>query len=203
MKCKEVLKLLKITRPTLSKYVKIGKIRTIENTNGFYTYNDEDVFKILNKELVRKSVIYSRVSTSKQKNDLLNQQNLLKQFCNSNGIIINDEYSDIGSGINFDRKEFQRLLNDVIQYKIDKIYITYKDRLSRISFDMFKNLFKEFSCEIIVLNDIDNNKTIEEEIITEIIDLIHYFSMKVYSNRRKDKLKNIKKELELENAVNL
>jgi len=68
---------------------------------------------------------------------------------------------------------------------------------------MFKNLFKEFSCEIIVLNDIDNNKTIEEEIITEIIDLIHCFSMKVYSNRRKDKLKNIKKELELENAVNL
>ena len=203
MKSKEVLKLLKISRPTLTKYVKIGKIRVINQTNGFYNYNEDDVFKILNKDFVRQSVIYARVSTQKQKNDLINQQETLKNYCNNNGIIVSDIYSDIGSGINFDRKDFNKLLNNVINFKINKIFITYKDRLSRISFKMFENLFKEFNCEIIVLNNLNDEKIIEKEIFTEIIDLIHCFSMKVYSNRRKEKLKNIKKELQLENDINI
>jgi DNA invertase Pin-like site-specific DNA recombinase len=122
----------------------------------------------------------------------------ITQFCSVNGIKISDEYSDIGSGINFERKEFQRLVNDVVNHKISKIYITYKDRLSRISFDMFKNLFQNFNCEIIVLNDIDDNKQIEKEIFNEIISLIHCFAMKVYSSRRQKKLKNIEEDLKIE-----
>jgi putative resolvase len=200
MKAKEVLKLLKITRPTLCQYVRDKKIKVKELPNGFYDYNKEDVFKILNKDLIRSNVIYCRVSTNKQKNDLKNQENIIRKFCNNNGIVINDVYSDIGSGINFDRKEFVRLLNSIIQYKIDRIFITYKDRLSRISFNMFKNLFKHFECEIVVLNEIDDSKLIEKEIFNEIIGLIHCFAMKVYSNRRKEKLKLVEKDLKLEDS---
>ena len=203
MKAREVLKLLKISRQTLTKYTKTGKLKAELQPNGFYDYEEESVFKVMNKNYVRNRVIYCRVSTAKQKPDLKNQEELVKQYCNSNGIIINDIYSDIGSGINFDRKEFQRLLNDVTQYKISRIYITYKDRLSRISFNMFKTLFANFNCEIIALTDIDDEKMIEKEIFKEIIDLIHCFSMKMYSRRRKEKLVNIKKELELEDEVNL
>ena len=90
------------------------------------------------------------------------------------------------------------MVNDVVNHKISKIYITYKDRLSRISFDMFKNLFQNFNCEIIVLNDIDDNKQIEKEIFSEIISLIHCFAMKMCSKRRKNKLKMIKENLEVE-----
>jgi predicted site-specific integrase-resolvase len=153
---------------------------------------------MLNKGTPRNNTIYCRVSTSKQKKDLENQEAILNAFCSKNGIIINDVYKDIGSGINFDRKEFQRLLNDVINYKVSKIYITYKDRLSRISFEMFKNLFENFSTQIIILNEIDDEKLIEKEIFNEIISLIHCFSMKVYSNRRKEKLRLIEKDLMLE-----
>jgi predicted site-specific integrase-resolvase len=203
MKAKEVLKLLRITRPTLCKYNKIGLIKGKLLPSGFYDYDKESVFKLLNKDVERVNVAYCRVSTNKQKNDLENQIEIIKAFCNKNGIILKDIYKDIGSGINFDRKEFQRLLNDVIQYKIDKIFITYKDRLSRISFQMFKNLFQEFSCEIVVLNEIDDEKIIEKEIFNEIIDLIHCFSMKVYSNRRKEKLKLIEKDLRFEDEINI
>jgi putative resolvase len=201
MKAKEVLKILKITRQTLCKYVKQGKIRVEKLPNGYYLYNAEDVYKFLNKTLVRKNVIYARVSTSKQKKDLENQVETLREFCNKNGIIVNDVYKDIGSGINFDRKEFERLLTDVIEFQIQKVYITYKDRLSRISFEMFKKLFERFHCEIAILNDIEDNKQIEKEIITEIIDLIHCFSMKMYSKRRKEKFQLTAKELELEQEV--
>lgn len=198
MKSNKVLKLLNITRPTLSRYVKEKIIKYKVQSNGFYDYDEESVYKILNKSIERKNVIYTRVSTQKQKLDLENQKKIVEKYCIENGIKISDIYSDIGSGINFDRKEFQRLLDDVVNHKISKIYITYKDRLSRVSFDMFKNLFSNFNCEIVVLNDIEDAQTIEKEIFNEIISLIHCFTMKVYSSRRKKKLKCVEDDLKIE-----
>ena len=90
-----------------------------------------------------------------------------------------------------------------MEYKIDKIFITYKDRLSRISFDLFRNIFEKYNTEIVVLNEIDNPKEIEKEIFEDIISLLHCFSMKMYSSRRKNKLELVKKELELEREVKL
>ena len=202
MKCNKVLSLLNITRQTLCRYVKNNTIKVNELPSGQYDYDEESVYKVLNKNLDRKNVIYTRVSTQKQKPDLANQKKTIESSCLKNGIQISDIYSDIGSGINFDRKEFQRLVNDVVNHKISKIYITYKDRLSRVSFDMFKNLFNNFNCEIVVLNDVDDNKLIEKEIFSEIISLIHYFTMKVYSSRRQRKLKCVEEDLKIESEEN-
>ena len=198
MKSNKVLKLLNITRPTLSRYVKEKIVKYKVQPNGSYDYDEESVYKILNKSIERKNVIYTRVSTQKQKPDLENQKKIVEKYCIKNGIKISDIYSDIGSGINFDRKEFQRLVDDVVNHKISKIYITYKDRLSRVSFDMFKNLFSNFNCEIVVLNDIEDAQTTEKEIFNEIISLIHCFAMKVYSSRRKKKLKCVEDDLKIE-----
>jgi len=199
MKSKEVLKLLKVSRQTLCSYVKNGKIKVSKLPSGLYDYDKDSVFKLSNVDYERINAIYCRVSTNKQKNDLENQVDSIRNYCNNNGIRVDDIYKDIGSGINFDRKEFQRLLDDVVNYKIDRVFVTYKDRLSRISFKMFESLFSKFHCEIMVLNEIDDEKLIEKEIFKEIIDLIHCFSMKVYSNRRKEKLKLIARDLRLEN----
>jgi len=73
------------------------------------------------------------------------------------------------------------MLNDITEYKIKNIYITYKDRLTRLSYNVFKELFSKYGVEIIVLNEIDNPKEIEKEVFEEIITLIHSFSMKMYS----------------------
>ena len=193
---------MNITRQTLCRYVKNNTIKVNELPSGQYDYDEESVYKVLNKNLDRKNVIYTRVSTQKQKPDLANQKKTIESYCLKNGIQISDIYSDIGSGINFDRKEFQRLVNDVVNHKISKIYITYKDRLSRVSFDMFKNLFNNFNCEIVVLNDVDDNKLIEKEIFNEIISLIHCFTMKVYSSRRQRKLKCVEEDLKIESEEN-
>ena len=201
MKCSDVLKTLKVTRQTLCRYVKEGVIKVTKLASGRYDYDKESVFKFLNKENERKNVIYGRVSTAKQKVDLDNRINDLKKFCLNSSIIIHDEYKDVGSGISFDRKEFNRLLDDVVSGEISTVYITYKDRLSRISFNMFKNLFSKFGTNIVVINETNDTQTLENEIVKEIIDFIHCFSMKVYSKRRKkylkkieDIIKNVKKD---------
>ena len=159
MKANEVLNLLRISRKTLHVYASTGKIRFTVMPNGYYDYNDEDVYKLLNRDVKRKTVIYARVSTIKQKNDLNNQLEQLKQWCFMNGYTINAIYSDIASGISFEkRKGFFDMLDEIINYRVEKVIITYRDRLSRAAFDLFKHLFEKFGTEIVVISDIGNTK---------------------------------------------
>ena len=197
MKSAKVLKILHITRQTLVQYVKRKEIRVVLLPNGTYDYNDDDVYRKAGLASERMNVVYARVSTAKQKADLENQVEVLVNFCNKNVVKVNKTYKDVASGMNFDRKQFKVLLNEILDFKVGKLYITYKDRLSRISFDMFKRLFSEFGCEVIVINDTDE-KTDETEIFEEIISMLHCFSMRMYSRRRKRKLEIIKEDLKNE-----
>ena len=192
MKAKEVLKLLRCSRPSLTKYLKQGKLKAKLLDNGYYDYEEKSVHDFLNKDINRKTVIYARVSTKKQKNDLKNQIELLKNFCFQNGYTINEVYSDIASGITFENRiDLFKLIDEIINNKIEKIIITYKDRLSRIGFDFFKTLFNKFGCEIIVISEVGSNKLDREEIFEEIISLLHCYSMKMYSKRKNNKIKEL------------
>ena len=111
MRACEVMKLLRISRQTLSNYTKKGLIRTTTLVNGRYDYNTDDVYKLLNNDVERKTCIYARVSTVKQKKDLENQVDILKQFCFMNGYKINEVYTDVASGISFEkRKDFFKII---------------------------------------------------------------------------------------------
>lgn len=192
MKANEVLKLLRITRPTLTKYVKNGLIKVDKLPNGRYEYNSDDVYSFLNKDVKRKTYIYARVSTVKQKPDLNNQIELLKQFCFSNGYVISGIYADIASGISFEkRNDFFELLDDVVDNKVERVVITYKDRLSRVGFDLFYHLFEKYNCEIVVMSEVGSEKLDSQEIFEEIISLLHCYSMKLYSKRKAQKIKEV------------
>ena len=190
MKANEALSILRVTRPTLARYVKEGKIKVTVLPTGRYDYDEESIYKFLNKNVQRKTVLYCRVSTSKQKKDLINQEELLKQFCFSNGLTINAIYKDIASGIDFEnRKDFFAMLDEIIAGKIDTVVITYKDRLSRIGFNLFTQLFEKYNCKIIVMSEIGSTKLDSEEIFEEIISLLHCYSMKLCSKRCVQKIK--------------
>lgn len=192
MKSNEVLELLHITRPTLTKYVKEGLIKTITMPNGRYDYNKESVYKLFNKGVDRKTYLYARVSTPKQKPDLENQINMLKQFCFSNGYCVNKIFSDIASGISFEeRKEFFNMLDDIVSGKVERILITYKDRLSRVGFELFYHLFKKYDTEILIMSEVGSQKLDSEEIFEEIVSLLHCYSMKLYSKRKDKKIREI------------
>lgn len=185
MNSKNVLRLLRITRQTLTKYVKTGVIRVNVLPNRRYEYNEEDVYKILNKDLKRKTVIYARVSTHKQKSDLTNQIELLKQFCFNRGYTLSAIYSDVASGISFDKRtDLFDMLDEILSGKIERVVITYKDRLSRVGFELFNHLFQQYNCEIVVISEVGSQKLDSQEIFEEIVSLLHCYSMKLYSNRR-------------------
>lgn len=196
MKSKDVLRLLQVSRVTLMNYVKSGKLKGTKLSNGQYDYNESTVFQLLKKDN-RVNVIYARVSTSKQKEDLQRQIDLLISYCKNNNIIYDSVYKDISSGIDLDRKNFSLLVDDVFAYKIKTIYITYRDRLTRLSFKIIENIFKKFGTNIVIIGDSEKNKSNDDELFEELISLMHYFSTKTYSNRKKQKLDIAKKDLNL------
>ncbi len=192
MKASDVLKLLRITRPTLTKYVKEELIKVEKLPNGRYEYDSESVYSFLNKDVKRKTYIYARVSNSKQRSDLDNQIKLLKQFCFANGYTISGIFSDIANGINFEkRNDFFKMLNDIINNKVERIIITHKDRLSRTNFDLLYYLFKQYNCEIIVMSEIGSEKLDSQEIFEEIVNLLHCYSIKLCDKRKIQKIKEV------------
>lgn len=200
MKAKEVLELLDITQPTLGTYCKKGLIRYELSPVGKRIYNDDDVYAVLNKGNKRFNYIYARVSTHGQKSELSRQVESLNNFCVNNGIQVDSVFKDIASGISFEnRKEFFKLLDDVLDYKVAKVVITYKDRLSRVGFELFYHLFKKFGTEIVVASQIGSEKLDSEEIFEEIVSLLHCYSMKMYSKRRVAKIKEAFEDDKLNN----
>ena len=196
MKAREARKILNITQPTLSKYVKIGRIKVIKINDYNYIYDDNDVYSIIglkNNKHDKINVSYARVSNQPRKNDLKEQSNRLYEYSIAKGIEISKQFEDIKSGMTFDRTDFHKLIKLIIEGKIEIVIVENKDRLCRFGFELLEEIFKYFGTKIVVVNNEISNKSYEQELTDDLISIIHYFSMKSYSNR--GKLNKIKKDL--------
>jgi predicted site-specific integrase-resolvase len=189
MRAKDIINKYGITRNTLTNWVKTNKIGFSKTKTGRYIYNDNDI-----KPVKRKNIIYGRVSTTGQKENLNRQVERLENFCSSNGYIIDDIFTEIASGMNYNRKNFVKLLNSVLNNEIENIFVEYEDRLVRFGFDNIVNICKNFNTNIIVINKSENNDQVKE-ITDDLISIIHHFSSKIYSLRKnKNKIINIVNE---------
>ena len=166
---------------------------------GTKYYLDEEASSCKEEE-ERINVIYCRVSNTKQKQDLEKQEQLLREYCVKNGTKPDLVLSDIGSGMKEDRKNFQRLITLVKEGKVDTVYISYKDRLTRFGFDYFDYIFNLFDTKIEVVN-LTKEENFQQELTQDFISIIHYFSTKLRSNKCKQ-LKQLKNELAQEQREN-
>lgn len=181
MKAKEIMERYQICRTTLCRWVKEGRIIVSKTPSGRYDYLDK--VNIINNK--RKNVIYSRVSSTTQKDNLHRQNERLQSFASANGYIIDEIYSEVASALDYERKKYRQLFKEVIENKIDTIFIEYKDRLLRIGFQDFENLCSMFNTKIIVVdNTINNDKNKQDEITNDLISIVHDFSSKIYSTRQ-------------------
>ena len=144
--------------------------------------------KIVQDKDKRKTIIYTRVPTNGQKDDLKNQSEFLKQYANAKGIIVDEVFEDVGSGLNYNRKKWNKLLEDCMLGLIKTIIISHKDRFIRFGFEWFERFLKSNGVELIVVNN--ESLSPQEEIIQDLISIIHVFSYKIYGLRKyKTKIK--------------
>ena len=197
LKPKEVAGRLNVTVWTLQEWDRKGKLKAYRNpkTNRRY-YTDEQIDAFLGQKKQQKdakTIIYCRVSNQGQKDDLANQIEFLKMFCNAKAEIVDEVLTDIGSGLNYNRKNFNLILEMAMQGKIKRLYISHKDRFVRFGYEWFEKLLQKNACEVIVVN----NETMspQEEMIQDLISIIHVFSCRIYGLRKykrqiKEEMKN-------------
>lgn len=198
MKAKEVKKILGITQYTLYRYLKEGKVKLASKLSKTdYNYDDDSIYALIGQKSQKKNklvISYARVSTQNQKKQLEEQKQRIYDSCISRGLKLDKQFSDIKSGMSSDRKEFQEVLRMIIQGEVELLVIENKDRLVRFGYEILEQIFRYFGCKILVLNDILENKSYEQELTEDLISIIHYFTMKNYSHKRK--LNKLRKELE-------
>ena len=200
-KPKDFAELLGVSVKTLQRWDRDGilKANRTPTDRRYYTYDQYLQFKGIQTENdIRDVVIYARVSTRNQKDDLQNQVEFLKQFCNAKGIIVNQCIEDFGSGLNYNRKKWNKLLEEVMENKIKTIVISSKDRFIRFGYDWFEKFCEKFNTKIIIVNN--EAFSPNEELVQDIISILHVFSCRLYGLRKyKNQIKEdeeIAKELQ-------
>jgi putative resolvase len=188
---RQIIEKYQITSQTLYNWRNANKIPFFKLPSGSYAYS----LPIIENSIPEKqNVLYARVSNTKQKDDLERQIQLLRSFMAANGVKIDAEYSDIASGMNENRKDFNKLIDECLEGNISKIYVTYKDRFVRFGFGYFERILNNAGVIIEVINA-TKEEDFQQELVQDFVSVIHHFSMKMYSNRRKI-LNGMKKEIE-------
>lgn len=177
---KEASKLLGVHIRTIQKWDKEGKIRCVRTVGGKRRVPESEIKRILGIHEKRKVVGYARVSSHTQKDDLGRQVELIKNHAKEKGWEI-EILKDIGSGLKEDRRNFQKLLNMVMNREVSKVIITYPDRLTRFGFKILEEFFKSYGTEIIVINK--EEKSPQEELVEDLITIISHFAGKLYGMR--------------------
>ena len=183
----EVCLFLGISLSTFYRYCKRGLLKpsflTIGGHRRFSIQELKQAFSMDNSaDLI---VCYSRVSTHDQKKDLVTQEQKLlsyaQQLPNSKpeNII---SISDLGSGLNYKKKGLKQLLNLILLGKVQTLIINHKDRLLRFGSELIFTLCAFKRVTVKILED-SKERTFEEELSSDVIELMTVFCAKLYGKR--------------------
>ena len=195
--------LLGVSVKTLQRWDREGilKANRTPTDRRYYTYDQYLQFKGIKTEKDnRQTVIYAR----NQKEDLQNQVTFLRQFCNAKGMIVDQCIEEYGSGLNYNRKKWNQLLEEVMEQKIKTIVVTHQDRFIRFGYDWFERFCEKFHTTIVIVNNEELSP--QEELVQDVISILQVFSCRLYGLRKyKNQIKRdeeIVKELQDRNSSN-
>lgn len=194
LKPKQVANILSVSVKTLQNWDYDKKLVAFRNPNNrrYYTQEQIDSFLgLVSLNDTRKTIGYCRVSSNKQKNDLERQVNNVKLYMTAKGYNF-EIIQDIGSGINYNKKGLNDLIHQIVNNKVERIIIAYKDRLLRFGFELIENICKIYNVKIEIIDNTE--KTEEQELVEDLIQIITVFSCKLHG-KRANKLKKIAQEV--------
>ena len=199
IKASEYAKKMSLNVRTVYRYYHNGKIKGYQDkeTGTIFILNP---FKNKNEDnLENKVVLYARVSSNENKNNLESQLERLRLFAIAKGYQIVKKIKEVGSGLNDNRSKLNYLLEkELNEFKI--LLVEHKDRLTRFGFNYIDILLKSHNKQIEVVNLVDNDK---EDLIQDFLSIITSFCTRIYGQRRsKRKTEKLIKELEDESKEN-
>ncbi|MBQ3423556.1 MAG: IS607 family transposase [Romboutsia sp.] len=143
------------------------------------------------KQINKKIIGYCRVSSHKQKDDIERQIENVKTYMYAKGYQF-EIITDIGSGINYNKKGLNQIINMVTNSEVEKIVVLYKDRLIRFGYELIENLCNKFGTAIEIIDNTE--KTEQQKLVEDLVQIITVFSCRL-QGKRATKAKKMIKEL--------
>ena len=192
----EAAEYLGVSTQTLRRWERKGKGISFQRTTGNQRrYDITDLGLPVRRKNLKENITlaYARVSSHDQKEDLQRQEKMLQLFCSSNGWEF-EIISDLGSGMNYHKKGLKILINKILNGEISRLVLTHKDRLLRFGAELIFTLCEQKNIEVVMINRGDE-PSFEEELASDVLEIITVFSARLYgsrSHKNKKLLKNLK-----------
>ncbi|MGQ9905226.1 MAG: IS607 family transposase [Anaerolineae bacterium] len=196
----EAASVLGVSITTLRRWEDSGKLIADHTAGGHRRYDlaklKPDLFRA-ESDTQRRTIAYARVSSHDQKADLERQKQVLEMYCARQGWTF-EVITDLGSGMNYQKKGLKKLLNGIIDGQIGRLVITHKDRLLRFGAELVFAICEARNVEVVILNQ-GEDTTFEEDLAKDVLEIITVFSARLYgsrSHRNQKLLDGVKKAVE-------
>lgn len=176
-------KLIGRTTNTLQKWDRKGILKAHRSPTNrrYYTHDQYLEYRGLKAAERGLTIVYARVSWIAQKPDLTNQVKALESYCEQQHIKVDEWMQDIGSGLNYKRKQFNRLMELVELGEVRRIVIAHRDRLVRFGYGYFEAFCERHNTQIIVVNG--DTMSPEQELVQDLVTIITVFASRLHGLR--------------------
>lgn len=179
-------KLLGVSVKTLQRWEREGRLIAVGRTDSnrrLYTEAQIREFIGLRQSISKPTrlVAYCRVSSAAQKPDLANQRKVLEEFVVARGLANVEFVEEVGGGLNFKRKRFLSLMEEIGRREVKTLILAHRDRLTRFGFEWFEHFAQINGCELLVLNQ--ERLSPEQEMVQDLMTIVHCFSSRLYGLR--------------------
>jgi predicted site-specific integrase-resolvase len=178
-------KLIGISSSTLRRWEEEGKLiadRTLGNQRLYNENHLRVAMRLKTGKTPNRAIVYCRVSSSNQKEDLASQVKAMEQFCLAQGVAITDSIQEVGGGLNFKRPKFLQIIQWAIQGEVKVLYVAHKDRLCRFGFELVEQILQWSGGKIVVANA--ETLSPQEELTQDLLSIVHCFSSRLYGLRK-------------------
>ena len=168
---------------TLQKWDRKGILpafRTPTNRR-YYTHEQYLAYRGLISSGRGRVIVYARVSSPSQRKDLATQKEALRAYCLEQGVNVDEWVEDIGSALNYKRKGFNQVVEQIELGQVRRLIIAYQDRFVRFGYDWFEAFCERHGTDITVING--EVFSPEEELVRDLIAIVTVFSARLHGLR--------------------
>jgi len=147
----------------------------------YYTHDQYLQYRGLISNEQGKTIAYARVSSPSQKKDFLMQKDALRAYCLEHQIKVDQWIEDIGSALNYKRKGFNQIIEEIELGHVKRVVIGYEDRFVRFGYDWFEAFCERHGTEIVVTNG--EAFSPEQELVKDLLAIVTVFSARLHGLR--------------------
>ncbi|SRR5258708_7258261 len=168
---------------TLQKWDRQGILHAFRSPTNrrYYTHEQYLQYRGLISSKQGKVIAYARVSSPSQKKDLATQKEALRAYCLEQGVKVDEWVEDIGSALNYKRKGFNHVIEDIELGRVRRLIIAYEDRFVRFGYDWFLAFCERHGTDITVIHR--ESFSPEEELVSDLMAIVTVFSARLHGLR--------------------